>query len=633
MKNYSDTVLKQGTGLALSGAQVSVFSKGTQTKAALYAADDPTSTRLPNPVATDARGFYSFFIANGSYDLVVSHGGQSQTYPDVEIYDFDTTGAFAPPVFGGALIAKTFAAIALLVVPLNIDLIRTEGHTIKGIGPAAYVSRPAPVLDPAALVNPVGKIAQLATQYRIQSADERWWELVADPVVSCDQLGMIGRPGFEANDVQFCKTISAYMTELDGVVIKQGRRTKIAVGEQTVQPGSFEWAYKPSPVIAGTRITGLVHIDMGGCTLRCRDGLRYGAFDSATGVALPGRTEAVFPNGSRRSSPYEGMFAFLACSGDIEVQNVTLDGNAAGLNLGGEYGDTGVQIPAGGLNLISCTGNVRLRGIVSKDHGQDGIQYEGVFTSVAASTGSLLMEDCFFDRNGRQGFSWIGGGMVTAINCQFNRTGYGRLYTNPGAGLDIEAEGGNLNRNGYFLNCRFIGNRGQGVVSEPHGSVNGDVVFSRCLFVGGGFWVVWPRAPGMKFLDCRIVGSMPAPYPDDGVASDRSTQFVRCEISNDPVYATPTIDPFLINGGAFGTAALFDDCDFAAFGGMRLQGLAGTTTRFRNCRFKQQSGEITPLRGTFIGDNVATGPGCARAFEAVVYDRFLVNGVPQAVSA
>lgn len=514
-----------------------------------------------------------------------------------------------------------FTAIATTNIPAGVDAITTTGHGVKGFGRATYVSRDAPVIG--------GRVAALATPWRTQSADGRWWQLSPSPYVTFDQLGAIGRPNAQDADIKAWKTISAWLAENDGGGLQGRTGATYAVGDQTYV-GTTVWAFEPAPVIKGEGLTGAVIIDALGCRLRCRDGLRYGAFEPS-GAPTPGHTEAVFPNGSKRSSPYSGMIEFFNCSGSITVSNIVLDGNQQGVVLGGTYGDTGFQIPSCGLNLLNNTGGITLRNILAIDHPQDGGQIQSHFPNLAAPSANIVMEDVTFDRNGRQGFSMIGGRGLTATNCKFNRTGYGRIYTNPGAGFDMEAESGNLNRDSVFINCEFFKNRGQSFVADSGDS--GDATFIHCRFVGGGFWVVWPRKPGIKFIDCRIVGSMPSPWDDGGVASNRSTQFIRCEITNDPAYGlTQEIDPFLINGGAYGTAALFERCEFRAVGPTRLMGLAGVTTRFESCRFVQGTTVVTPLRGVFTGDNVAVGVGISRADEAIVYDRFILNGVKQAVS-
>ena len=55
-----------------------------------------------------------------------------------------------------------------------------------------------------------------------------------------------------------------------------------------------------------------------------------------------------------------------------------------------------------------------------------------------------------FEYNSRQGLSWVGGNQLYVKNCKFDHTGKSQdLASPPGAGVDIEAEGGPI-RNGVF---------------------------------------------------------------------------------------------------------------------------------------------------------------------------------------
>jgi len=63
------------------------------------------------------------------------------------------------------------------------------------------------------------------------------------------------------------------------------------------------------------------------------------------------------------ATPYEGMILIEGCSGSIEVSDVELDGSGDKPQIGGEYGDTGRQIPAVGLVLRNNLGSEVVRNI------------------------------------------------------------------------------------------------------------------------------------------------------------------------------------------------------------------------------------------------------------------------------
>lgn len=69
MRHYFNVIQNQN-GLAVPGALVTVNLAGTGTAATIFSDDGITPTT--NPVTTDALGRFSFYIADGRYDLIVS---------------------------------------------------------------------------------------------------------------------------------------------------------------------------------------------------------------------------------------------------------------------------------------------------------------------------------------------------------------------------------------------------------------------------------------------------------------------------------------------------------------------------------------------------------------------------------
>ena len=51
------------------------------------------------------------------------------------------------------------------------------------------------------------------------------------------------------------------------------------------------------------------------------------------------------------ASPYRGLIHVTNCRAPIEIRDVELDGSLQRLRIGGQFGDTGWQIPATGLLL------------------------------------------------------------------------------------------------------------------------------------------------------------------------------------------------------------------------------------------------------------------------------------------
>lgn len=85
MRKYFDTAFLI-TSVPAVGAYVYVYQSDGVTLAQLYS--DNGVTPLANPVTTDRTGFYSFYVADGTYTLqYVLAGTVLRTIAGVEIFD------------------------------------------------------------------------------------------------------------------------------------------------------------------------------------------------------------------------------------------------------------------------------------------------------------------------------------------------------------------------------------------------------------------------------------------------------------------------------------------------------------------------------------------------------------------
>lgn len=86
MQQYRDSVANTATGLPLVGASVQVNTYPGGAPATIYS--DNGVTQAANPLTTDANGKFSFYAANGHYQLVISGSGiTTQTINDIIILD------------------------------------------------------------------------------------------------------------------------------------------------------------------------------------------------------------------------------------------------------------------------------------------------------------------------------------------------------------------------------------------------------------------------------------------------------------------------------------------------------------------------------------------------------------------
>ena len=410
--------------------------------------------------------------------------------------------------------------------------------------------------------------------------------------------------------------MSAAVSEIGGGTIILSKTTYL-VGRQGPDPEMWWLSFAPSPILKFEGCSGYLKILGNGARLRCADGLRYGTFDPSTGA--PTQHPMPYTTPGESATPYIGMVVVENCTGKVEIRDLELDGNSEGLDLGGTFGDTGWQIPAFGLLLRDNTGGEHVSNVYTHHHGQDGLCLDSL---PDRSLGTLL-ENVVSEYNGRQGCSIVGGAIYTFVNCKFNHTGRARLFSSPGAGVDIEAEVRPV-RNVSFTGCEFSNNRGVGMVADSGDSEG--ATFDNCRFIGTDTWAAWPRKPQFRFSDCLFVGCIVQPYFDE-VNPDNAVQFRRCKFVDDPALS-PTGQlsavghGYIADLGAGDTNVLFDDCYFD----LRYAALLPYTGQciYNDCTMFQASDGMSYPRGTYTGTCKITG-NVSLLFSKVV-GQLTVNG-------
>jgi hypothetical protein len=92
VQKYQDAILRSD-GRPAAGATVTVTT-AAGAAATLYSADG-SGAYASNVVTADASGEYSFYAANGRYNLAIAFGTASETKSDVLLFDPADTGAVA----------------------------------------------------------------------------------------------------------------------------------------------------------------------------------------------------------------------------------------------------------------------------------------------------------------------------------------------------------------------------------------------------------------------------------------------------------------------------------------------------------------------------------------------------------
>jgi hypothetical protein len=356
-----------------------------------------------------------------------------------------------------------------------------------------------------------------------------------------------------------------------------------------------------------------------GARLRCAPGLRYGTFDPASGA--PTQHPMPYFGRGELATPYRAMIQAKGCSGPVEISDLELDGNLPAVRIGGKWGDTGRQIQATGIVLANNRGPERLSRIYVHHHPQDGIMIDGLESRGVVSTVKSVRSEY----NGRQGCSVVGGSGYDFVDCSFSNTGKSAIASAPGAGVDIEAEGGKHVGGLSFRNCKFSNNTGCGLVADSGPSEG--ATFEDCTFIGTTSWAAWPNKPRFRFARCTFVG--PIVHAFGNADPQRACQFHDCVFRDDPALS-PTGQVYGGENPSRPIAdlpgnrnVLFDHCKFL----LTHQAVLPWTTNvviFADCTLSQRAPAQSYPRGTFVGRNVIDGN--AGLYSARVRGELFLNG-------
>lgn len=401
------------------------------------------------------------------------------------------------------------------------------------------------------------------------------------------------------NDTDAFASLSAHLNGLGGGTIELGARKTYIVGLQTRSP---DGRLLSRSILDFRSLTRPLRILGNGARLQGAGGLRFGSFDPRTGQPV----HRPMPNfhDSDRASPYLGMIVVRESRAPVVIRDLELDGNLGGLHVGGRWGDTGWQIPGSGVVLYDNLADERIENVYSHDHPLDG----AIFDGAASRSGRGFISRLICRSNGRQGTSIVGGRGYDFEDCEFSRTGRGRISSAPGAGVDIEAEGRKQIRHLSFTRCKFVDNLGAGLLADSGDSA--DMRFSDCIFVGTTSWAAWPRKPGIVFERCTFAGTVVHPFPSGERAE--ATKFIGCLFVDDPALS-PTRQLYV--GGLAGNGVVdVDPSDNVSFSSCRFDlqrnGVLPWSWRaiYQDCTMRQVSHTPAMTKGRYLGRTVITAP-------------------------
>ncbi|GAB3870772.1 hypothetical protein GCM10028824_19800 [Hymenobacter segetis] len=355
--------------------------------------------------------------------------------------------------------------------------------------------------------------------------------------------------------------------------------------------------------------------------IRYASGMRYGSFDPAT--KRPFESPNAYFTDWKYAFSGGTCFVLQGCD-NVQVNNLAFNGSSAQLEVGGHWGDTGIQLQFDGI-FIENSRRISMRRLALHHFGRDGIQ---VLNHLAKSLDDpnreeILLENSTCNYNGRQGLSLTGVNGFRAVNCNFSHTGRivpastGKaLFSNPGAGIDLEPQDGYVT-NVSLEKCRFVDNAGQAIVSdwvdESHPSGTRNIVISGSLLWSTTNWSAWVTQAGFLFKDCRIYGAFV--HGCHAATAQEATRFVGCTFEDRPYHGQPAYGPFTMHSDSHATRMSFTNCRFIGTHGYLIHAIPAATDtaslfHFRGCSFlydyaQAPSGSYDKiLGGVFSGNTV-----------------------------
>jgi hypothetical protein len=427
----------------------------------------------------------------------------------------------------------------------------------------------------------------------------------------------------KTNDTAAFSALSNYANEQGGATIELAKGRTYIVGQQVRNAGRY--FISPLPILRFEKLRHPLRIVGNGARLLAEPGLMFGVFDERSLQPLQLKQPNFRAQGI--AAPYDAMIWASECMAPIEIENLELDGNIGRMIIGGGYGDTGHQLPGSGIVLVDNRSAEIITEIYTHHHPLDGIIVNGSEERLDRGRFSRVRAR----HNGRQGVSLVGGKACDFLDCEFSHTGRSAVFSAPGAGVDIEAEGKRI-RDITFQHCQFVANAGPGLLADQGDSEG--IICTNCILVGTTSWSAWPNKPRIRFFQCGFVGAIANPFASANPSL--ATQFHRCEFRDDPSLAPGGAvffndeagsGPIVDMGGSGGKNVLFSRCVFQLTHRGRLPWSWLAT--YSDNLMSQASKETGYPRGYYKGRNIITGR--VDLYSSTVSGELIVNGRRQRI--
>lgn len=331
------------------------------------------------------------------------------------------------------------------------------------------------------------------------------------------------------------------------IVPKKKDGTPWLVGKQTINPSpnpSEPYYQNDGPAMDLQNCSGVI-IDLYG-EIKLNDGLRFGSFDPLTGVA-----SGSIQTGGEYAAQIGHVLNVESCS-NVQINNFNADGNLSNLIIGGKFGDTGWQTQSIGLRIFNSR-NVICNNPITHHFAMDGI-YTGSSPSNGYLNAHIILNNPKSYGNGRQGHSHTGGVDLALINPEYFDTGKDGLFSLPGAGLDIETNGGIVS-GVTIINPRIYNNTGSGLLALNPNDTSNIRVYGGVLAASGASRALWDQV-GMTLFDVDVRGSI--------ATTADLTRFINCKLNDLPYDTYPTPTENIIENVA--GLCRFDNCEIDYYG-------------------------------------------------------------------
>lgn len=369
------------------------------------------------------------------------------------------------------------------------------------------------------------------------------------------------------NDTDAFIAVSAAVNTLGGGVEINIPPGVYMVGQQTLNTGGYR--YEGKDILKFVNCTKPILINGYGATLKLVNGLKFGSFAANGSVYNP----SALPFYDSSYGATTGRMCYAIGCKSVTVRGLELDGNNVNYQIGGNWGDSDIQLSSYGFSFKEC-GNSFLSDVYVHNFGLDGIIFEYDTLTEASPPTPMTLINVRSEYNGRQGLSWVHGIGLTAINCTFSHTGYAvnvgtgqAVASHPMAGVDIEPYNTGVARRGIFINCRIEHNKRFGFIVPFDGLASDITLLDTTIWNFEGY-ALYAAAPRITVRDSRIYGAVTNVYVSSSRPQD-AVKFYNTIFENKmhPTYgAAYAAGEYLsaFDNLASGGGLLFRDCQFIA---------------------------------------------------------------------